>query len=93
MEWALLLLIVIAVLAVLFPGFRYFALIAVVLAGGGYYVLLESEWKAAEESRERYRGGSSPAQDTRRSGCCPRDAASNWSTPMRRPESTRSSSC
>ena len=53
MEWALLLLITIAVLAVLFPGFRYFALIAVVLAGGGYYVLLESEWKAAEESRKQ----------------------------------------
>ena len=53
MAWAIPLLIVVVVLAIVFPGFRYFALIAAVLAGGGYYLLLESEKKAAEESRKQ----------------------------------------
>ena len=35
------------------PGFRYFALIAVVLAGGGFYLLLENEKMKAEESRKQ----------------------------------------
>jgi hypothetical protein len=47
------LIVVVVVLAVAFPGFRYFALIAAVLAGAGSYMLLENERKRAEENRKQ----------------------------------------
>jgi hypothetical protein len=52
--WAIVVLIVVVVvLAVVFPGFRYFALIAAVLAGAGFYFLLENERERADESRKQ----------------------------------------
>jgi len=53
MGWVVVVLIVVVALAVVSPGFRYFALSAAVLAAGGFYVLLENERKGAEESRKR----------------------------------------
>ena len=53
MGWAVIVLIVVVILAVVFPGFRYFALITAVLAGAGFYVLRENERKRAEESRQQ----------------------------------------
>ena len=43
----------VVILAVVSPGFRYFALIAAALAGGAFYVLLENERKQTEESRKQ----------------------------------------
>jgi hypothetical protein len=53
MAWAILILIVVTILAVVSPGFRYFALVAVVFAGGGLYLTLENEKKKTEETRKQ----------------------------------------
>lgn len=51
MFWAILSLIVVIVLAIVSPGFRYFALIVGGIAVGGFYLMLENEKKRNEERR------------------------------------------
>jgi hypothetical protein len=53
MGWAILILIVVIFVAIISPGFRYFALIAGCIGAGGFYWMLENDKKEAEDRRQR----------------------------------------
>ena len=52
MGWAILTLVVVIFLAIIWPGFRYFALVVLCIGGAGLYWIIENSKKEAEGTHD-----------------------------------------